>query len=77
MTGTLTCNSTPIIVLFDFGATYSFISSKVASQIGVESCKNPIDLYVNVPTRKTIKCDVVYKSCPITLNQEEFKGDLI
>jgi len=75
--GTLTFNSTPLIVLFDSRTTHSFISSHIASQIGVESYKHPGDLYVSVPTEKTIKCDVMHKSCPITLDQEEFKGDLI
>ena len=34
MTCTLTFNSTPLVVLFDYGVTHSFISSKAASQIG-------------------------------------------
>jgi len=49
MTSTLTFNSTPLVILFDFGGTHSFISSKAASQIGVESYKHLVDLYVNLP----------------------------
>ena len=76
MTGTLIFNSTALVTLFDSGTMHSFISSK-ASQIGVESHKHPIDLYMNVHAGKTIKCGVVYKGCPITLNQEVFEGDLM
>jgi len=54
VTGTLIFNSTSLIILFDLGTTHSFISSKVASQIWVESHKHPIDLYVHLPTGKIV-----------------------
>jgi len=46
VTGMLIFNSTPLIVLFDSRATHSFISSKVVSQIGVESHNYVADLDV-------------------------------
>jgi len=39
--------------------------------------KCPSNLYVNLPARRMVKCDVMYKNFPITLNQKEFEGDLI
>jgi len=77
VTGTLTLNSISLTVLFDSGATHSFISSHAAAQIRgkVDTC--PIYLYVTLATGKLAKCEAMFKNCPITMNQEEFKGDLI
>ena len=76
-TGALTFDSTPLVVLFDSTTTYSFISSKATSHIGLILFKCPVNLYVNFPAEKTVKCDFIYKNFPITLNQEEFAGDLV
>jgi len=75
--GTLTFNFVSLVVLFDLGAIHSFISSHVAAQIRdkVETCL--IDLYVNLGAWKTVKSDVIYNNCLITLNQDEFNDDLI
>ena len=43
----------------------------------VESHKHHVDLHVNLPTKKRVKCSVMHKNCPITLNQVGFEGDLI
>ena len=77
MTDVLTFNSIPLVSLCYSGATHSFTSSKVASQIGLKLYKYHIDLYVNWSTGKTVKHDVMYKNYPISPNQEEFEGDLI
>jgi len=50
-----------LVILFDTRATHSFISSKVASQKGLESHKHPIDLYVSLATAIMEKCSVMYK----------------
>ena len=57
--------------------THSFISSKFVTQIGLESHKDPLELYMNLPMGKTVKFSVMYKNCPITLNQEELVGNLV
>ena len=49
VTGMLTLNSIPLTVLFDSGATHSFISSHVAAQIWEKVNACPIDLYVAQP----------------------------
>jgi hypothetical protein len=36
LTGTFSINSTPVKILFDSGATHSFISEKTIRQIGFE-----------------------------------------
>jgi predicted aspartyl protease len=36
MTGTFSINHQPVIILFDSGATHSFISSKCGTKIGLD-----------------------------------------
>jgi len=50
VTGTLTLNSIPLTVLFDSGATHSFISSHAAAQIQGKVNACPIDLHVELAT---------------------------
>ena len=52
VTAMLTFNSTPLVVLFDSGATHSFISSKALSEIRVESHQCVADLHVNLTIEK-------------------------
>ena len=75
--GTLTFNSTSFVVLFNSKATHSFISSKSASRIEMESHKHPIDLDIGMPTGEIAKCNTKYQNCPIIVNQEIFESDLI
>ena len=80
VTSTPTFNLTPLVIFFDSGATqatHSFISLKVTTQIGMESHKQFVDLYVNMPAIKMINYSDMYRNCPIILNQEKFEGDLI
>jgi hypothetical protein len=39
MTGTFSINYKPVIILFDSGATHSFISNKCGSRVGLNSCQ--------------------------------------
>jgi len=68
VTGMLTFKSTLLVILFDSGATHSFISSKATFQIGVESHKYVANLDVNLPIEKRVKCNVIYKNRLVTLN---------
>jgi len=43
----------------------------------VESHKYVADWDANLPTEKRVKCSVMYKNSPVTLNQDEFEGDFI
>jgi hypothetical protein len=39
MTGTFSIDYKPIIILFDSGATHSFISDKCGARVGLDSCQ--------------------------------------
>ena len=77
VTGMLTFNSAPLIVLFDSGATHSFISSNAVSQIGQQLHKNPTNLLVSLPAEQVVECNVMFENCPLSIDQEVFKADLI
>jgi hypothetical protein len=76
MTGTFSINQQPVIILFDSGATHSFISSKCGTKVG-------LDLY---PTRETymiatpggkISSNQIYRKVPIQLGSNLIKTDLL
>ena len=52
-------------VLFDFGATHSFISVKLVETLGRVPSHRPPLLYVTLPFVKTVKCDELHEDCPI------------
>jgi len=71
VTSTPTFNLTTLVIFFDSEATqdtHSFISLKVASQRGMESHKQFVDLYGNLSMRNTVKHSDMYRNCPITLD---------
>jgi len=59
MTGTLTFNTIAPIVLFDSGATHSFISSNAVSRIGYQLHKSPIKLLVSPLAWHVVECHVM------------------
>ena len=38
MSGTFSIHNKPAVILFDFGATHSFISAKFGARIGLDFC---------------------------------------
>jgi predicted aspartyl protease len=76
MTGTFSINHQPVIILFDPGATYSFISPKCGTKVG-------LDLY---PTRGAymiatsggkISSNQIYRKVPIQMGSNLIKIDLL
>jgi hypothetical protein len=39
MTGTFSIDYKPVIILFDSGATHSFISNRCGARVGLDSCQ--------------------------------------
>jgi len=76
VTGILTFNSVPLIVLFDSRATHSLISSNAVSQIGHQLHKNPTNLLISLPVGQVIECHVIFENRPLSIDQKVFKADL-
>ena len=77
VTGTLFLNSTPFSVLFDSGATHSFISARAALLLNLEGTKEEVNYQIGLPNGQFIKCSILYKNVPIKIGEKRFLGDLI
>ncbi|XP_021746154.1 uncharacterized protein LOC110712037 [Chenopodium quinoa] len=78
ITGTFSINSIPVKVLFDSGATFSFISKAIVSK--QSHCLKTIDvIYVPIviPTGGVIKCTKTCKDVPLEIKGKVFLFDLI
>jgi len=75
--GMLTFNSVPLVVLFNTGATHSFISSNALSRIGCQLHKSLTNLLVSLLAGQGVESHVMFKNCPLSINQEVFEVDLI
>ena len=76
MMGTLSPLTQPVDVLFDSGATHSFISVKLVGTLGlIPTRKSPL-LSVTLSDGKTVMCEEPYEGCPIRMYECEFLADL-
>jgi hypothetical protein len=76
MTGTFFINYKPIIILFDSGATHSFISNKCGSQVGLNSCQAKGSYMISTPGGK-IESNQLTRYVPIQLGSMMIKTDLV
>jgi len=77
VTGTLSLNSKPFCVLFESGATHSFISTRAALPLNLKQNKECANYGISLPNGQVIECLVLYKHVPIVIAGHEFSGDLI
>ncbi|XP_021758488.1 uncharacterized protein LOC110723439 [Chenopodium quinoa] len=63
-------------VLFDSGASHSFISKKVVRSLGLESPES-VSLDVSIPSGEVRSCLRLFLSVPISISRVEFLADLI
>jgi hypothetical protein len=76
MTGTFSINYTPVIILFDSGATHSFISDKCVAQVGLDSCQTKGSYMISTPGGK-INSNQLIRYVPIQLGNKVIKTDLV
>jgi hypothetical protein len=76
MTGTFSINHYPVTVLFDTGATYSFISTKLGTKIGLDIY--PVNgIYVITTPGGSISSNHVCRGVPIQIGNTLIKSDLL
>jgi len=76
VTGTFSLLTQVVDVLFDSGATHSFISVRLVETLGLTPTRRSSLLSVTLPDRKTVSCEELYKGCPLRMYECEFLADL-
>jgi hypothetical protein len=76
MTGTFSINHYPVTVLFDTGATHSFISTKLGTKIGLDIY--PVNgIYLITTPGGSISSNHVCRGVPIQIGNTLIKSDLL
>jgi predicted aspartyl protease len=76
LTGTFSIRDLPVKILFDFGATHSFISESLVSKLGLHSCHTK-DSFVVATTGGRILSNTITKVVPLHLGSKTFLNNLI
>ena len=77
MAGTLSVFNYHARVLFDTGASHSFISNMVVESLGLTVTPLAKPLCVTSPLGVSVKLDRRYVACPVVISDREFSTDLI
>ncbi|KAF1889032.1 hypothetical protein Lal_00015576 [Lupinus albus] len=67
----------PLLVLFDSGATHSFVSIECVDRLKLQTESLPFDLVVSTPTDVPVVVSTVVSRCPVMVNSRTFTVDLI
>jgi hypothetical protein len=76
MTGTFSINYKPVIILFDSGATHSFISDKCVAQVRLDSCQSQESYMISTPRGK-IGSNQLVRHVPVQLGSKVIKTNLV
>jgi hypothetical protein len=76
MTGTFTIHHQPAVILFDYGATHSFISPKFGIKVGLDFYHTKGTYMIATPGGK-IASNQICRDVPIQLGSNVIKTDLI
>jgi len=77
VTRTLFLNSKLFCVLFDLGATHSYIFTRSAMQLNLEGRTTETNYKIKLPNDNVIECPISYKLISITVSETTFPVDLI
>ena len=77
VSGTLLINHLYAHVLFDSGATHSFVNPAFAKELASKPSEMNVQLYVTTPFGSTHYTDLVFKDCAIQLEGRVLPADLI
>ncbi|XP_014490330.1 uncharacterized protein LOC106753057 [Vigna radiata var. radiata] len=77
ITSTCLLYGMPCCVLFDSGATHSFISKACVDRLGLAEREMQLDLVVSTPTAGEVRTSTVCVRCPIEVEGYKFKVNFI
>ncbi|XP_074290268.1 uncharacterized protein LOC141616999 [Silene latifolia] len=77
VTGNIFLNSNPVNVLFDTGASNSFISRSLSEKLNLTPQSRKLTFSVELPTGENISCPIWYKDCVLTIETNCFLADLV
>ena len=74
--GTFLIYSLPVKVLFDLGASHSFISRNIVESLKQESPES-VSLDVSIPSGEVRNCSKLFRGVPLSISGVEYPSDLI
>ena len=77
VSGTFVVNAVPVKVLFDAGATHSFINPNTAAQMTCVPEELDICLCVSTPLGSTYHTELIVRNCEIIIQDKPFLANLI
>jgi hypothetical protein len=77
VTGTLPLLSGKAVILFDSGATHSFISTKYARRFHINLEPMKVGVVVSTPVSKSLICRKIVMGCPIQIEGRTLTANLI
>ena len=75
--GTFLVNTLPTRVLFDAGATHSFINPTIARRPACLLDEMDVQLCVTTPVGSVYQAELVFKNCPVVIQNRIFPTDLV
>ena len=75
--GTIQISFVDALVLFDAGATHSFVSTCFAAKLGGTPTSLREPLSVSTPLSDCVVVDVVYPSCSVVIHGRDLRADLV
>ena len=76
MSGTFSINHHPTVILFDSGASHSFISSKFGARVGLDFCHTKGSFMISTPGGKVASNQIVHNA-PLSLGSKTVPTTLI
>ena len=76
MSGIFSIHNKPAVILFDSGATHSFISAKFGARLRLNFCHTKMSCMIATPGGK-IASNQIIRHVPIKLGRKLIKTDLI
>ena len=76
MSGTFSINHHPAVILFDSGASHSFISSKFGARVGLDFCHTKGSFMISTPGGKVASNQIVHNA-PLSLGSKTVPTTLI